>query len=383
MNNAERLKAILNYQDYDRMPVVHFGFWPETLQKWQKEGHITKSEAEKWIDGNRQDFSISEKLGFDFNYFNCYDPCFGLYPVFERKIVEELSDGAKKVLDYNGTIILEKPGKVSIPMEFDHLLKDRESWEKHYKGRLQFSEKRLDDSFVQTPEGRLNFKQGGLEYLQSSNRAYPLGLFCGSLIGRIRNWLGLENLSFLLIDDEKLYDEIIDTVGELSFKLTKSVLEKGAEFDFAHFWEDICCKSGPLVSPSIFESKITPHYKKITDLLNNYGINIISVDCDGYIDDLLPFWLESGVNTMFPIEVGTWNASIAPWRKKYGKKIRGVGGVRKSIFSEDENAIENEIERLKEIAELGGYIPCPDHRIDVSAKWENVQYYCELIRKTF
>lgn len=34
MNHRERVKAIFHYQLYDRMPVVHFGYWNETLEKW-------------------------------------------------------------------------------------------------------------------------------------------------------------------------------------------------------------------------------------------------------------------------------------------------------------------------------------------------------------
>ena len=62
---------------------------------------------------------------------------------------------------------------------------------------------------------------------------------------------------------------------------------------------------------------------------DNRFFAFLSLDCDGWIDHLIPIWLENGVNTMFPIEVGTWNASIAPWREKYGKKILGVGGMNK------------------------------------------------------
>jgi uroporphyrinogen decarboxylase len=86
---------------------------------------------------------------------------------------------------------------------------------------------------------------------------------------------------------------------------------------------------------------------------------------------------------MFPIEVGTWNASIKPWREKYGEGLRGVGGMDKRVFTYNYAAIDAEIERLKPLVELGGYIPCPDHRIAPDAKWENVQYYCEKMRKTF
>ena len=111
-----------------------------------------------------------------------------------------------------------------------------------------------------------------------------------------------------------------------------------------------------------------------------YGVDIISLDCDGWIDHLIPIWLENGVNTMFPIEVGTWNASIAPWREKYGKKILGVGGMNKNVFSKDRQAVDEEIERLKKLIALGGYIPCPDHRIAPDAKYELVQYYCDKMQ---
>ena len=160
----------------------------------------------------------------------------------------------------------------------------------------------------------------------------------------------------------------------------RQVLDTGAEFDYAHFWEDICFKNGPLVVPSIFDEYIGPHYKRITDLLHAHGVNIVSVDCDGMIDSLIPTWIENGVNTMFPIEVGTWGANIKPWRERYGEELRGVGGMNKTVFAQDYAAVDREVERLKELIALGRYIPCPDHRIAPDAKFENVQYYCDKMQ---
>ena len=133
----------------------------------------------------------------------------------------------------------------------------------------------------------------------------------------------------------------------------------------------------------VFKEKVGPRYKRITDLLKRYGVDIVSLDCDGKLDQLVPIWLENGVNTMFPIEVGTWNASIKPWREEYGRELRGVGGMDKRVLAYDYAAIDAEIERLKSLVELGGYIPCPDHRIPPDARWENVQYYCDAMRKVF
>ena len=42
------MKAVLNYERHDRLPVVHFGFWNETLDKWAAEGHLTEEEARTW-----------------------------------------------------------------------------------------------------------------------------------------------------------------------------------------------------------------------------------------------------------------------------------------------------------------------------------------------
>lgn len=370
MTNRENVNAILHYENYDRLPVVSFGYWVETLQKWAKEGHITEEEEKGYWDNSPADNSIMKKLGFDFNWNSCFGGAADLFPHFETQLLEEKEDGHQIIRDENGLIVLIKPGVVSIPSEIGTSLTDRKAWEELYLPKLQFSKDRI--SF-----------DGLKGLMDTTNRELPIGLHCGSLMGRIRDLLGVEHLSYLYADDEDLYKEIIDTFGNLSYQVIKTILETGAKFDYAHYWEDICFKNGPLVAPSVFDELVGPHYKRNSELLNSYGIDIISLDCDGQIDSLIPTWLENGVNTMFPIEVGTWNASLTPWREKYGKKIRGVGGMNKTVFARDYKAVDEEIERLKPIIELGGYIPCPDHRIAPDAIWENVQYYCEQLNKAY
>ena len=375
--------AVLNYEKYDRLPVVHFGFWTETLQKWAAEGHLTAEEAGTWGDGNPTDAEIGVKLGFDCNYYSCFHPHTGLRPAFESKVVKVFPDGSRHVLNSDGVIVLQIPDAGSIPSEIDHLFKGRKEWDDHYRHRLQFSPERILKSNVRVNDRMFQFDEGGLDFLKADRREYVYGLHCGSLFGLIRNFIGVENCSYLYADDEPLFDEIIQTVGQLCFQCVKATLDTGAKFDFAHFWEDICFKNGPLVVPSVFAEKVGPHYSRITSLLKQHGINIVSLDCDGLIDSLLPIWLENGVNTMFPIEVGTWNASIAPWRKQFGKELRGVGGMNKVVFSHDRKAIDAEIERLRNLVELGGYIPCPDHRIAPDAEWDNVRYYCDKLHEVF
>ena len=395
MNNRERVHAILHYQDYDRMPVVHFGYWRETLEKWAAEGHITVEEAQTWGDGNPTGAVIAAKLGFDFNWSTCYGPATRLRPAFETKVIRKLPDGGRHIQNDEGVIVLQKDDAISIPQEIEHLLKDRASWEEHYLPRLQYSDARVTRAWVNCDGVMVRFDQGGLDYLQRGVWTNPYGISVGSLFGVIRDWIGIVGLSYMLADDPELLQEIVDVTAEVCYQTTKTTLElvcpNGgappaggvAPFDFAHFWEDISFKSGPLISPRTFRRMTGHHYQRLTELVNRYGIDIVSLDSDGDITKLVPVWLENGVNTMFPIEVGTWRSSIAPWRAQYGRELRGVGGMDKVVFSRDYAAVDAEIERLKPLVDLGGYIPCPDHRIAPDAKWENVQYYCERMRKTF
>ena len=53
----------------------------------------------------------------------------------------------------------------------------------------------------------------------------------------------------------------------------------------------------------------------------------------------------------------------------------------KTAFRRDKAAVDAEIERVKRLASLGGFIPCPDHRIMPGSKFELVQYYAEEIKK--
>ncbi|MCU0501030.1 MAG: hypothetical protein MUC51_04565 [Anaerolineae bacterium] len=397
MNNRERAMAILNYRSYDRMPVVHFGFWNETLAKWAEEGHITAEQARKWGDGNAADFEVGNKLGFDFNWYRVFGVYTNLLPPFERKVLEVMPDGMRKEVNGDGVVILQKDDATGIPTEIDHLFKGRKEWDELFKPRMLPDEKRIfrpepvigdltrGDQAADAPRARFRDHINEIvAEVQRTDRDRPIGLMCGSLYGRIRDIVGMVNLSYLQADDPALFDEMIATFADLCYWATEKALETyGDNWDFGHFWEDICFRSGPLVSPRVFKQKVGPRYRRITDLLHGHGINIVSLDCDGKIDALIPTWFENGVNTMFPIEVGTWNASIAPWREKYGPELRGVGGMDKKVFAYDFAAIDAEVERLKPLIDLGGYIPCPDHRIAPDAKWENVQYYCEQMRKTF
>lgn len=215
MNNRERTHAILHYEKYDRMPVVHFGYWDELLEKWYREGHISKEERTGYGDGNDIDRQLSERLGFDF----CYNPQVGaaaaLFPSFPYQVLERFPDGSYIYQSGNGMIEKGKEGVVSIPMTVDTLLKDRNAWEHEYLPRLQWTPERVNADWIR----KIAAEQDQYDT--------PLGLHVGSYYGTVRDLLGVENLAYLYADDEDLYAEIIRTLADISFQNCKLILELG------------------------------------------------------------------------------------------------------------------------------------------------------------
>ena len=105
MTNRERALSVLRYQSCDRLPIVHFGYWRETLQKWAAEGHISPALVKAHGDGNPADYELNAMLGWDFNWQCMFSPNYGLNPGFESKVIRKFEDGTEHILDGNGVVL--------------------------------------------------------------------------------------------------------------------------------------------------------------------------------------------------------------------------------------------------------------------------------------
>jgi uroporphyrinogen decarboxylase len=273
----------------------------------------------------------------------------------------------------DGVTVLRNKVEASIPMHMGHLLVDRASWNHHYKHRLD----------PDTP-GRYPEKWDELvDVWTDPDRDHPVFLTGGSLYGKLRDWMGVENLSLVVYDDPAWFEEMVTTVADCIMGILTRVLETGGQFDACGMWEDMAYNAGPLLSPKHFQQFLAPHYRRIVDLLHRYGVDVIWVDCDGRIDKLVPLWLDAGVNCMFPLEVGTWGADPLQFRREYGRDLLMMGGFSKSILAGAKQGIEREIRRLAPLVEEGGYIGFCDHRVPPTVPLENYLFYLERVREVW
>jgi uroporphyrinogen decarboxylase len=360
MNARERFVAVMHYQPRDRCPIMDFGFWDETLPIWQEQGYPAGANPDQFF-------------GMDPQWNTC-GGILGLLPSFPQVQLKDCGE-SEIVQQHDGVIVERRKFLGSIPRHIRHTLTDRRSWEEFYKPRL-----RVGDP-LRLPSGPAWEMQ--LEEWLRPDRDYPLSISAGSLYGDLRNWFGLEGISQIMYDDRELFEEIVETLADISVTVLEYVLRAGVRPEAASMWEDMCFSGGPLMSPKIFREVLMPHYKRITSILNRYGVDIIYLDCDGKIDALAPLWLEVGVNTMFPIEVGKWRADPLEFRRRYGKEMRLIGGMDKHILMKGQREIAVEVERLAPLVEEGGYIPTPDHRVPPDVPLANYIFYVEEAKRVW
>jgi uroporphyrinogen decarboxylase len=362
MTDRERFIATMHYRPRDRAPICDFGFWPETISLWHAQGlpeHITFGYNDRYAN---------EFFGMDLWSGGPFVSC-DLLPPFDTRVIEDRGDH-EVVQQPDGVTVLRKKFMSSIPMHEGHLLVDRPSWQRHYKPRL-------DPNHPQRWEG---FDQMVKEWFDP-HRAASLTIGGGSLFGRLRDWMGIENISMLIYDDPVLFEEMVTTMADLAVGVIRRLTACGATFDACSMWEDMCYNGGPLISPAHFKRYLLPQYKRITSLLREHGVDVVYVDCDGKIDALIPLWLEAGVNCMFPIEVGTWQADPVALRREYGKELLMMGGFDKHILSRGKREIETEVKRLAPLVEEGGYIGFCDHRVPPDVPLENYLHYLHAVRR--
>ena len=214
-------------------------------------------------------------------------------------------------------------------------------------------------------------------------RDFPLGIQAGSYYGWIRNWVGMENLALWYYDDPELVHDMTEYIADFVLRVIRRALDEIPDIDYGSVWEDMAMKTGPLISPKLFREFMMDPLNRVTGTLNEYGIKIIMVDSDGKVDELIPLWLEAGVNLVYPLEVAA-DCDAVRYRKRFGKDVLLMGNIDKRALREGctRQDIETEVmSRVPDLVKEGGFSPMVDHAVPPDVPFENFRYYNHLIRE--
>ncbi len=357
-------------------------FWPETLEEWVKNGAPKQILADSPFVHNYFQFdhwhSLTQVIsGIGASRANQPSiPGYGItrwqrtpvVPSYEPRIVAE-DECIVTYTNGDGQTLRIFKDSTKMPMYLDWPVKDRASWNEY--------KKRLDPN---TPERWPSDWNAYVQEINKLGKETPIALDVGGFYGYLREWIGTERILYMFYDDPGLIEDMMEQMLYLETEVIKRTL-KDIKVQQATFWEDMCYKAGPLISPDMVRKFMLPRYKKITDLLHSHGVDIIFLDSDGNIEQLIPLWLEVGINFIWPFEVAAGNDAVAI-RKKYGKDLIIGGTIDKRALIKGKEAIREEvISKVPFLLEQGGYFPSIDHLVPPDVTFENYCYYINLMRE--
>ncbi len=357
LTDRERFNRQMHYQPVDRCFNMEFGYWEENFHLWP----LFKD------NGIRNNWEAD--LFFNFDRTATFGGSLWLAPAFESKVVEVR--GTTKIMQNGDGLLAEVPldGHDTIPHYIKASVVTPEDWARCKAERLNL------DSPCRTIDVEAVRRQ------HPADRDYPLGLWCGSMIGKIRDMLTFEGIAYATYDYPEMVEDMVETSCQLAEKALDQVLGK-VDFDYACGWEDICFKNGPIVSLDFFNAVVVPRYKRIGDRLHKHGIDLWWIDCDGDVRPLVPGFLSAGVNCLFPFEV-MGGGHPAALLNEFGRDLRIMGGFDKTQMIRGRAAIKAYMETLVPLVERGGFIPFCDHRCPPDVSPDDYLYYLDLKEKMF
>ncbi|GHU58099.1 hypothetical protein FACS189444_1250 [Spirochaetia bacterium] len=360
MTDRERFNRQMHYQSVDRCFNMEFGYWDENYTQWDI---FTENGIKN--EGQANVFFSFDTIGVIGGHTFIYPP------IQEREI--EVRDNKRIIMNGDG-LLAEIPlqgGGSSIPHFLKSSITTPEDWKK-------MKEEHFDPKHPGRVIDIAALKKG---FPADDVRDFPLGISCGSMIGKIRDMLTFEGLAYACFDYPEMVEDMVETTCQLVENSLDQLLPH-FKFDYASGWEDICFKNGPIVSVDFFRDVVMPRYKRINKKLKAYGIDLWYTDCDGDVRPIMPYFLEGGINCLFPYEVNSC-AHPGELLDQYDGQLRIMGGVDKMRLGEGPEAIKAYLESLEKYVARGGYIPFCDHRCPPNVKPADYLYYLDLKEKMF
>jgi len=370
MTDRERHLTTWGFGKPDRVPLTPGGGRKSTLAAWHQQGlpEDVKNYNEyayrqvggtlDWPRGS-PGFPVNERM----------------LPIFEEKIIEERAE-TRVVQDWKGNIC--EIGKEFTPEYLRNAIdfvtrrwikcpvENRADWE---------AMKRRYDA---ADPARLPGDPAALAQALAAREGILQIHFSGPF-WQVREWVGFENLCTLFYDDPELVRDMIAFWDDYIGRLLKRVLQCVTP-DVVHLSEDMAYKSFSMISPAMAREFLQPTWRHWGEIARGAGVPVYAMDSDGFIGELIPLWIEAGINACDPIEVAAGN-DLPSFRRQFGAHMAYSGGVDKRAMARGGATLAAEIARLRPVIDAGGYIPGCDHGVPADVPWPHYVEYVRLLAR--
>jgi hypothetical protein len=343
-------------------PFYHKEFASFALPEWIKEGTVA------------EDADINALFGYDppamHNFYSeagWVAPPF--IPCFEEKVIED-SGEYELVRDYSGNhmrYIKAERGNHMPTFERTPVI-DWKSWEEECKWRLDPDDER---------------RYGGMDEKMALARADARKGFIITqlVIGGymyLRSLMGPEGVMFKMLEEPDLVHDCMKTWLHVIDGIVARQ-QQHLPFDVLFFGEDSCYNHGLLVSPDLMREFVIPYHQQLITNVKARQLDkkrhlFIQVDTDGNVDQAIPLYRETGLDSMVPFEVAA-GCDVVKIGQLYPDLVIS-GGIDKRVMAEGPDAIDKHLAAiLPPMLKRGGYIPTCDHLVPTNVSFENYMHY--------
>jgi len=300
---------------------------------------------------------------------------FRMIPQFEEKLLEH-KDGHYVVQDWKGNIceISDKFDVTYLRHAKDFVtrrwikcpVETRDDWE------------RMKPRYAIDAPGRFpaDFEQ---RCRKLAGRDYVLTVGFNGPFWQMREWCGFEHLCILMVDRPEFVAEMAALWTEFVAGVLERILPHVSP-DVIHISEDMAYKAHAMISPAMTREFCKPSYVRWGSQAKAAGVPLLAMDSDGYVGELIPIWIESGISACDPVEVAAHN-DICEYRRLFGRKMAYRGGVDKRAMAKGGRTIRDELRRIEPVVRDGGYIPGCDHGVPSDVSWPSFVDYSRLLAK--
>jgi len=367
VNARRRYLETLLFGHPDRIPFQPGRGRESTLAAWRQQG---LPEGVNWFDYLLEALGIQPEptgqavdLGIDFR----------LIPQFEEKVLEH-KDGQYVVQDWKGNIceISDRYDVTYLRTARDFVtrrwikcpVETRDDWEAMKVRYCLDSPGRFPADFAQRSR-------------KAANRDWVLPVAFPGPFWQMREWCGFEGLCILMVEQPELVDEMAAFWTEFVSAMLERIFRHVVP-DAIHVSEDMAYKAKAMISPAMTRRFCKPSYDAWNRRIRSAGCPIFDMDSDGFVGELIPIWIESGVNVCDPVEVAAGN-DIVECRRVHGRGMAFRGGVDKRAIAKGGRAIRDELKRIEPVVRGGGFIPGCDHGVPADVSWPNFLDYSRLL----
>jgi len=194
----------------------------------------------------------------------------------------------------------------------------------------------------------------------------------------LASWLrGHEQFYMDLLINQTFAGALMDVLLDYQKKLLGFILGKiGKDIDIVKVADDLGGQNSLLISPEIYRKLIKPRQAELYRFIKNKCNCKILLHTDGAIRDIIPDFIEIGVDILNPIQTSARGMDPVELKKEFGEKVVFWGGGVETqstlSFGTPEEVEEDVRKKIEVFKKGGGYVFSQIHNIQPKVPIHNI-----------